>query len=177
MQNIYSAFFFSGVHRGLLLSLSSAQKNQICFDVFSIKFNLATKVYSGLSVSLLEENQRMKVGDEWLYRSEPVHPVSVKKIRPIGGTYEPFNEDLFFKCVLKNYPDGLSLTESEYHVSSAYHPNLMFDGSRLDRWDLSMKVAMRQFILLSPKFVPLDPVDLESQYVTTRRTLSKSYYL
>lgn len=161
---------FSGVHRGLLLSLSPGQKNNICEDFFHAQLYAATNPNSQENFD--ESQPKLTITDDPNNESTPQHPLFVGISTDSDVSFPAEEKNIFFKCAGKNFRVRVPI-DKVYLISFSFRSG-WFYISTLDDKEKD-KLELHYYMSLSSKYVSLTNETLELKYLTIRETLGKSY--
>lgn len=154
------------MHRGVLLSLSAVQKNDICQDVFSAQLYVISDTEMGTAGirRLVRDTSRITDQAEELH-----HNLMVRKL-----TFQGISElrtDLTFRCV-GDFTKRNPVRESSFQISFAYQHKWLYSDFSFDAEDFE-KLTPLNYILLSPDLV--EKGQLEKRFVNVLHTISKSF--
>lgn len=159
----------------MLLSLSPEQKNEMCEDFYSVQLYVNSYIEEQIAdtkktIRLLSDSFTQKTLDEKLKFDI--------EIRSVVEDFEPGLEkkkELVMRCFGRNFSKRSAGRHLWYHVISAFQPKWLFYGLRKNPRNKLM--TLLGFITLSPDLAPLEQSELETNYVTMRRTLSKPHLI
>lgn len=156
------------------MTFSSAQKHEICEDVFSAQLYIGSDVEVG---SLREETKKIVISDSSeniQHGIQPEYPILLQRTMESPWSDATPEWTLSFICMGKNFSKRAPTMKpfSWFHIHHAFHLKWLYAARRV----VSMEpdFSLWNFITLSPDYIEQQQHELEEYYVNTHLKLSKT---